>query len=449
MKVSLGVLSLFLFAACAEPIIKDDLIVELNGEAPEFLIIKNSTESDTLSSSATAQYRFDNEANDNYVTILSPGVRRMLYLEEGKTVNAVLSPTNVEAPLTFTGELKNENETLSELNKLDKEYNATLREALMKDWAGFEEGHKAYLTNRAAAINALPVSETFASLETKRNELLMQSGGFLFNNYHAQLSGDTAPTPQACIDLIETVNIEDESMLNIPEYMDLVDQRIGYNLGNVEFETSADVVKAKLSLSDKIKSEKIKMALQRSVLESHIQYSGVDDIADNLSVFYANADAKSKASVEALALPWMKIASGNQAPELTLKDAEGNVKLLSEFKGKAVYIDFWATWCQPCLAEMPALFALGDALEGEEIELLSISVDKNLEAWETFLKENNPDGVQLHQGESAGLVKSEYLVYSIPRFVLIDKDGNIVNANAPRPSGGALEYIRTKVLADA
>lgn len=449
MKVSLGVLSLFLFAACAEPVAKDDLIVELNGEAPEFLIVKNSTDSDTLTSMATAQYKYDNEANENYVSINSPGVKRMVYLEEGKTANAVLSPTNVDSPLSFTGELKNENETLSKLLQIDNEYNSTLREALQKDWAGFEEGHKAYLSNRESAISNQPVSETFTGLETKRNELLMQSGAFLFYSYHPQLTGDTAPIPQACIDHIEKISLEDESLMNIPEYMELAQNRLDYNLGNVEFESSADVAKAKLSLSDKIKSNKIKVALQRNVLADHIRYSGIDEIADNLSVFYANADAKSKNYVETLAKPWMKIASGNQAPELTLKDAEGNVKLLSEFQGKAVYIDFWATWCKPCLAEMPALTALEEALKDDEIEFLSISVDKDLDAWQNFLKDNNPKGVQLHQGESNELVKSEYLVYSIPRFVLIDKEGKIVNANAPRPSGNALDYIKSKVLTDA
>ena len=447
MKLSAGLLPLFFAVACTTPEIKNDLIVQLNGEAPDHLVVKSSVEVDTLALGAEAQYEFSNSGTENYLSINSPGVRRMIYLEKGKTATAVLTATNVTEPLAFTGELKNENDALGALIELDKVYNKGLREALQQDWDGFLAGHKAYLAQRDSVVKAMPVTEKFADMEAKRNEVLMQSGAFLHYNYHPQLVADAQPSPQACIDIIESVGFDDASLMNVPEYMDVAQDKLEYNLGDVDFETSADVVKAKLSMTEKIENETIKIALQRSALEDHIRYSGVDEIADNLSVFYANADAKSKESVQKLAEPWMKIASGNDAPELVMKDAEGTEVTLSSFKGKAVYIDFWATWCKPCLAEIPALEELQKELKDENIAFLSISVDKNLEDWNNFLANNDAHGVQLHQGDSDGLVKSEYLVYSIPRFVLLNEEGKIVNANAPRPSGDALAYIKENALA--
>lgn len=426
---------------------KNDLVIQLNGEAPEHLVVKSSVESDTLNLGAEAQYTYAKTGTENYLSINSPGVRRMIYLENGKTANAVLSATNITDPLSFTGELKNENTALGALIEIDKAYNKGLRSALQKNWNDFVADHKAYLQRRDSVVKAKPVTELFASMEAKRNEILLQSGAFLHYNYHPQLAENPEPSPQACIDIIENVNFNDASLMNVPEYMDVAQDKLEYNLGDVDFETAADVVKAKLSMTEKIENEVIKIALQRSVLEDHIRYSGVDEIADNLSVFYANADQKSKESVQELAAPWMKIASGNMAPELVMKNAEGEELTLSSFQGKAVYIDFWATWCKPCLGEISSLEALQEELKDENIAFLSVSVDKNLEDWNNFLKENDTHGVQLHQGDSDGLVKSEYLVYSIPRFVLLNEEGKIVNANAPRPSGDALAYIKETVLA--
>lgn len=447
MKLSAGLIPLFFAVACTSPEIKNDLIVQLNGEAPEHLVVKSSVESDTLTMGSEAQYAYINAGTESYLSINSPGVRRMIYLEKGKTANAVLSATNVTEPLSFTGDLKNENEALGALIETDKSYNKGLRNALQMDWEGFVAGHQAYLAQRDSIVKAMPVSEKFAGLEAKRNAVLMQSGAFLHYNYHPQLVPDALPSPQACIDIIESVGFDDEALMNVPEYMEVAQDKMEYNLGDVDFETSAEVAKAKLSMTEKIENKTIKIALQKSILEDHVRYSGVDEIADNLSVFYEVADAKSAESVRTLAEPWMKIASGNAAPELVMKDAEGVEKTLSSFQGKAVYIDFWATWCKPCLAEMPALEALQNELKDENIAFLSVSVDKNLEDWTNFLTEKEPHGVQLHQGDSDGLVKSEYLVYSIPRFVLLNAEGKIVNANAPRPSGDALAYIKENALA--
>lgn len=447
MKLSAGLLPLFFAVACTTAEVKKDLIVQLNGEAPEHLVVKSSVETDTLSLGAEAQYIFANGSAENYLSINSPGIKRMIYLEKGKTANAVLSATNITDPLSFTGELKNENEALGALIEIDKSYNKGLRGALQQDWVTFLAGHETYLAQRDSVVKAKPVSVNFADMEAKRNEILLQSGAFLHYNYHPRLAENPQPSPQACLDIIESVNFNDASLMNVPEYMDVAQDKLEYNLGTVEFETAADVVKAKMTLTDKIESAVIKIALQRSVLENHIRYSGVDEIADNLSVFYANADEKSRESVKKLAEPWMKIAKGNTAPELVMKNAEGEEVTLSSFKGKAVYIDFWATWCKPCLGEIPSLEALQEELKDENIAFLSVSVDKNLEDWNNFLAENDTHGVQLHQGDSDGLVKSEYLVYSIPRFVLLNEEGNIVNANAPRPSGDALAYIQETVLA--
>lgn len=121
---------------------------------------------------------------------------------------------------------------------------------------------------------------------------------------------------------------------------------------------------------------------------------------------------------------------------------KGGKTKLSDFKGKYVYIDVWATWCGPCRAEIPFLKKVEEKYEGKNIAFVSISVDvqKDLEKWKKFVAEKQLGGVQLFADKdwNSDFMKS-YSIDSIPRFILIDPTGKIVSADAARPSSPKLQ----------
>ena len=131
-------------------------------------------------------------------------------------------------------------------------------------------------------------------------------------------------------------------------------------------------------------------------------------------------------------------------------DYKGGKKSLDSFKGKYVYIDLWATWCGPCIQQIPFLQALEKEYHNKNIEFVSISSDEarrsggSWEAaekkWRDFVKARGLTGVQLWAGQDISFQQA-YQVTGIPRFILIDKKGNIVDANAPRPSDPALKDL--------
>lgn len=129
--------------------------------------------------------------------------------------------------------------------------------------------------------------------------------------------------------------------------------------------------------------------------------------------------------------------NGSQAPKFELLDQNGNAISLDSFKGKNIYIDFWATWCKPCVAEIPDLKKLEEKFKSKNIVFLSISIDspKDFEKWKNFIVKKDLGGIQLiaENAWDSQIVK-QYMVESIPRFVLIDTEGNLVDINAPRPS---------------
>ncbi|MBU3823118.1 TlpA family protein disulfide reductase [Flavobacteriaceae bacterium XHP0103] len=136
---------------------------------------------------------------------------------------------------------------------------------------------------------------------------------------------------------------------------------------------------------------------------------------------------------------------GSKSP--TFEDYEnynGSKTSLSELKGKYVYIDVWATWCGPCKVEIPSLKSLEKEYGGKNIQFVSISIDDNMshnswedakESWRNMIQEKELRGIQLlaPKGGQSDFVQ-DYKISGIPRFILIDPNGNIVDADAPRPS---------------
>ena len=133
-----------------------------------------------------------------------------------------------------------------------------------------------------------------------------------------------------------------------------------------------------------------------------------------------------------------ELKEGDQAPTFKYLDINGKEVSLSDLKGKYVYIDVWATWCGPCQYELPHLKELEKKMNGKKIVFVSISCDKDKAAWEKMVKEQGLGGVQLHNGGDREFMTA-FGIRGIPRFILLDKEGKVVNANMTRPSNAETE----------
>lgn len=130
------------------------------------------------------------------------------------------------------------------------------------------------------------------------------------------------------------------------------------------------------------------------------------------------------------------LAKGAVAPAFKLPDTKGKLVSLSDFKGKVVYLDMWATWCGPCLKEIPYLKLLKEKFKNKDVEMITISIDTKVDAWLAKVAAMKMEGIQLidsHGSENSKIAK-DYKIYGVPHFVLIDKNGRIASAFAPRPS---------------
>ena len=132
------------------------------------------------------------------------------------------------------------------------------------------------------------------------------------------------------------------------------------------------------------------------------------------------------------------------APDFTLQTPEGEDVALYGVKGKLKIIDFWASWCPPCRAEMPNLVKAYKDYKDKGFDIVGISLDSKADAWAKGVKDLNITWTQLSdlkgwQNSGAAL----YGVNSIPQTVLVDKDGTL---NAKNLHGQELEDKIKEVL---
>ena len=142
-------------------------------------------------------------------------------------------------------------------------------------------------------------------------------------------------------------------------------------------------------------------------------------------------------------------SEGHEAIDFKFRDINGQEVALSDFKGKVVYIDVWATWCGPCKKEIPYMAKLEEEYAGNKnIIFMSVSIDaeKDIEKWKAMVKEKNMKGIQLFAGEHKADISDPYKINAIPRFMLVGKDGKMINSNAPRPSSDEIRPVLNGAL---
>jgi thiol-disulfide isomerase/thioredoxin len=134
---------------------------------------------------------------------------------------------------------------------------------------------------------------------------------------------------------------------------------------------------------------------------------------------------------------------GKPVPSFEAQDVAGRAVRMESFKGKYVLVDFWATWCGPCIGELPRLQAAYQKYHGSGFEVLSVSLDETRTAVTDFVKVRNLSWPQLHNGTAGADLVDAFGVSSIPATYLIDPDGKIIRLDL---RGAALESTLARVM---
>tara|TARA_R110001583_G_scaffold191112_1_gene355965 strand:+ start:1908 stop:3281 length:1374 start_codon:yes stop_codon:yes gene_type:complete len=380
--------------------------------------------------------------------ILTDGTHKAnLYLKSGDNVVINYDANDFENTLSFSG-------TGSEASNywLSKIKN-------VKDLMG--EGTQVYL------LDEIPYKSKMAEIKTVSDKLLDEVKGvseeFLvkekkYNNYAYLANIEKYQLYHSHYAKLEDFKVSD----------DFLDELKGFDYTNEEdFVGSPDFKKLvinyytkegnKLAEKDTISEEiaflKTVGTIPNETIKNELIYSGskynityTNDLENFYSAFRSVSTNEKHIKEITESYKILKtISKGQPSPKFVgYENFKGGTTSLDDLKGKFVYVDVWATWCGPCLAEIPALKEVEANYHGKNIAFVSISIDaaKDHDKWEKMIEDEELKGIQLFADKSwhSDFVNG-YLIKGIPKFILIDPNGNIVSPNAPRPSDKKLIEI--------
>lgn len=154
----------------------------------------------------------------------------------------------------------------------------------------------------------------------------------------------------------------------------------------------------------------------RRLMQWQLAYLGESRVGGKLSDQVEN-------KVETTRSTELQIYSGDQNRNLNLQDLSGEAVSLADYKGKVVLLNFWASWCPPCVHEMPSMARLNDQLDGQPFEILAVNLAEEQRAIKAFLMQH-PVNFPILQDPSGSAVKT-WQVFAYPSSYLIDKQGKI------------------------
>ncbi len=133
--------------------------------------------------------------------------------------------------------------------------------------------------------------------------------------------------------------------------------------------------------------------------------------------------------------------------DFSLNDTAGNKIDLGALKWKYLILDFWASWCHPCIENIPTQKQMMKDYNVDSIQFISISLDTDIDKWKRAVKQHGLTGLQLSEPDGfSGLIAVYFKVLYVPHYILVDKTGHIINAHAPQPLDPELKIILDKLL---
>lgn len=176
-----------------------------------------------------------------------------------------------------------------------------------------------------------------------------------------------------------------------------------------------------------------------AILLSQVLEYGIDGDLGDLYQRYINSTEHPNVFIEALkkrAELWEQISRGFDAPDFEMITSSGDTISLSDYFGKYIYIDLWASWCKPCIYEFPHSLTTMLDQRFHDFNFIFINMDASQEVWKNSMERFEiPDGIHTYvPGEWENAFFKKYNQTALPRYLIINPEGKIINAHAPRPS---------------
>ena len=401
-----------------------------------------------------------NLTHTELVELVSEDFRQVLFIEPGDDLQLQVK-NNV---VTITGKGSEQN---TFLQKFNDQFKNDFQDTIMQPKI-FTTGVDAF---EIMIFNNRKKQNDFFKKESSRDKFSTAFSGFMANNilYRywnllfaypiANANSNTglivSPLPAIMLEDFPKVTVNNDAALLCESYREFLKYYVVYTTSKAngfnkftDFSISAE---KKLTVAkEQLKGEAFKFWLAKFTIDECSRLSPY--MTNKLFSALKAVDVEGNYSSKVNEICGQKMAMKDEKPkkanessgqpikkdELDLTDVNGKHVSLSDFKGKVVYIDFWASWCGPCKRMMPFSKQMHDNLDDKQkkqIVFLYISIDADQNAWKKGIQDLGIEGENvISPGNWNSKVCKYFQINSIPRYMIMNKKGDIVDFNAKRPS---------------
>ena len=365
-----------------------------------------------------------------------PRVDQMMnvYLERGDRAAVRFSGNDFKGTFAFEGEKE----------PAVKYLNTVVLTALPdEDYAmPFDEYVKKLEKKETEAVKLLEASGVskagrFEEMEKGRIRYSYATQLLMYPLGHRFMAQDMDYQPdQKYYDVLDSYVVADDLLADLDQYREFIAEAAHVLDADNRDETAAypRAVAQMRFIADRFEAGKTRDVLLHRLANAYVTRFGIEDIQDMENIYRTYVqDPVLVAKYDAAREKWNLAGVGKPSPDFKGVDVNGKEYTLADFRGKYVYIDVWATWCGPCRQEIPYLKKLDEDYKDAQIVFLSLSVDQDKAKWEQMVKEQSMSGVQLHIGQNTSFQEA-YKIEGIPHFILLDREGKILDMKMSRPS---------------
>lgn len=377
-----------------------------------------------------------------YVSLYYGPYSRLVWIDPNSDIRIDFDGATFAKGVTFEGSTAQINDYLNK-----SELQEIMIDDCKLDEPAFMAKADSLLNENLRKLNEAQLPLQFVEMEKKRLTYFTYSAFTFYPEFYPRFSGDTTyAASKVYLDKVKELWVMDASCMDIKEYTDFLKNAIPL-LARKEFPDLSPAIDRNIAFAEKnMDNGPIAEYAIHSYIYAYIKRNGLADL-DKYRETYNRLvkDPQRKKSMEDLVQKWERIQPGNPSPDFVATDVNGKKYTLADFKGKYVYIDNWATWCGPCIKEAPFVQELEELYKEKDIYIVSLSCDADRGAWEKHMAKDNKEGIQIILDEGSTFLE-DYMIVGIPHFLMLDKEGKILNAQMSRPSDPATRAYLDKLL---
>lgn len=418
----------------------------ISNTSSSYITVKNDSFSYDIDVNSMGEFMDTIQIERGFYRFFSGKERTSIFLDQGFNISLTLDQNQFDETLTFgsdQGKGNKINNYLAEKVRTEEEIMTDFTSTYSLNEDEFLDLISSLDQRQTENLTAFELNDDqFVSAEKRDLEYNRLSKLINYKGYHIYLTKERSFDTSEAFKENTVFDYSNEiDFKELASYRGLIADFFSNMIEEGDVKNTFKIIKE--IKSNYIKSElapKFKREITPGNAKSEDIFFGIKSISSDSSLI-----AELSAKMEVI----RKLNIGMESPSFDYENIKGGTTSLSDLKGKYIYIDIWATWCGPCIREIPALKRLEKEFHNENIEFLSISIDKakDHEKWIQMIEEKSLSGTQLFADKDwkSDFIKA-YLIESIPRFLIIDPNGNILDTNADRPSDPELRTTLKDLL---